>query len=58
LEALKAEGIIPRRVALRQCKYLSNVIEQDHRTVKNESGRRRDMDRFRVHRGRCRASRQ
>jgi IS6 family transposase len=24
----------PRRVALRQCKYLNNVIEQDHRTVK------------------------
>jgi transposase-like protein len=42
--ALKAEGGIPRRVtvgqgrrsseALRQCKYLDNVIEQDHRTVK------------------------
>ena len=32
--ALKAEGVIPRRVALRQCKYLNNVIEQDHRTVK------------------------
>jgi IS6 family transposase len=34
MEALKADGTIPRRVALRQCKYLSNVIEQDHRTVK------------------------
>ena len=34
VDALKAEGIIPRRVALRQCKYLNNVIEQDHRTVK------------------------
>jgi len=34
VEALKAEGVIPRRVALRQCKYLNNVIEQDHRTVK------------------------
>jgi transposase-like protein len=31
MEALKAEGVVPRRVALRQCKY---VIEQDHRTVK------------------------
>jgi IS6 family transposase len=30
----KADGTIPRRVALRQCKYLNNVIEQDHRTVK------------------------
>jgi transposase-like protein len=32
--ALKAEGAIPRRVVLRQCEYLNNVIEQDHRTVK------------------------
>ena len=34
VEALKEEGAIPRRVALRQCKYLNNVIEQDHRAVK------------------------
>ena len=34
VEALKAEGAIPHRVALRPCKYLNNVIEQDHRTVK------------------------
>ena len=34
VEALKADGAIPRRVSLRQCKYLNNVIEQDHRTVK------------------------
>jgi hypothetical protein len=34
VEALKADGTMPRRVALRQCKYLNNVIEQDHRTVK------------------------
>ena len=34
VEALKAEGSLPRRVRLRQCKYLNNVIEQDHRTVK------------------------
>ena len=33
VEALKADGAIPRRVVLRQCKYLNNVIEQDHRTV-------------------------
>jgi hypothetical protein len=32
--ATAATGAIPRRVALRQCKYLNNVIEQDHRTVK------------------------
>jgi IS6 family transposase len=34
MEGLKAEGSVPRRVALRQCKYLNNLIEQDHRTVK------------------------
>jgi IS6 family transposase len=34
MEALKADGTLPRHVALRQCKYLNNVIEQDHRTVK------------------------
>ena len=34
VEALKTHGEIPRRVVLRQSKYLNNVIEQDHRTVK------------------------
>ena len=34
MEALKADGRIPRQVALRQCKYLNNLIEQDRRTVK------------------------
>jgi len=34
VEALKNDGVIPKRVALRQCKYLNNVIEQDHRSVK------------------------
>ena len=34
VDALKAEGGLPRQVALRQCKYLNHVIEQDHRTVK------------------------
>jgi transposase-like protein len=28
---LKADGMISRRVELRQCKYLNNMIEQDHR---------------------------
>src|SRR5271156_2382589 len=37
VENLKAEGILPRRVRLRQCKYLNNVIEQDHRTVKKRA---------------------
>ena len=30
---LKVDGTIPRRVVLRQCTYLNNVIDQDHRTV-------------------------
>src|SRR3984885_9428868 len=34
VEVLKTERVIPGRVALRQCKYLNNVIEQDHRAVK------------------------
>ena len=38
VEALKAEGYLPRRVHLRQCKYLSNVVEQDHGTVKKRVG--------------------
>jgi len=37
VEALKAERTLPRRVRLRQCKYLNNVVEQDHRTVKKRS---------------------
>jgi transposase, IS6 family len=31
---MKAEGSLPRRVRPRQCKYLNNIVEQDHRTVK------------------------
>src|SRR5260221_1275445 len=34
VEGLQAEGALPRRVRLRQCKYLNNILEQDHRTVK------------------------
>ena len=37
VEALKEEGILPGRVQLRQCKYLNNVVEQDHRTVKKRT---------------------
>ena len=35
--ALKKEGVLSRRVRLRQCKYLNNVVEQDHRTVKKRT---------------------
>jgi len=31
---LKTDGTLPRRVRLRQCRYLNNVVEQDHRVVK------------------------
>ena len=31
---LKTSGILPRRVQVRSCKYLNNVIEQDHRQIK------------------------
>jgi transposase, IS6 family len=37
IEALKREGVLPHRVRLRQCKYLNNVVEQDHRTVKKRT---------------------
>ena len=37
VEALKQEGVLPRRVRLRQCKYLNNVVEQDHRPVKKRT---------------------
>jgi transposase-like protein len=34
---LKAEGTLPRRVRLRQCRYLNNVVEQDHRFMKKRA---------------------
>jgi transposase, IS6 family len=34
IHALQQEGMLPRRVRLRQCKFLNNVIEQDHRVSK------------------------
>ncbi len=35
--ALKQDGVLPQPVRLRQCKFLNNVIEQDHRTVKKRT---------------------
>ena len=29
VEELKAEGFLPRRVRLRQCRYLNNIVEQE-----------------------------
>ena len=31
---LKEVGTLPRRIRVRSCKYLNNVIEQDHRRIK------------------------
>jgi transposase-like protein len=31
---LKAAGVLPQHVELRQVKYLNNLIEQDHRFIK------------------------
>ena len=31
---LKAAGTLPDRVQVRSCKYLNNVVEQDHRRIK------------------------
>src|SRR6266700_7628995 len=31
---LKAAGVLPAQVELRQIKYLTNLIEQDHRFIK------------------------
>ena len=57
VEALKAEGTIPRRVVLRQCKYLNNMIEQDHRAVKKLVWLAKGYGSFRVRGARCRVSR-
>src|ERR1700745_1074984 len=34
LRTLQRESLLPRRVRLRQCKYLNNIVEQDHRSAK------------------------
>jgi transposase, IS6 family len=37
IHALQQEGMLQRRVRLRQCKFLNNVIEQDHRVSKKRT---------------------
>ena len=37
IRALKREGILPRRVRLRQCKYLNNIVEQDRKSTRLNS---------------------
>ena len=34
IEELKNEGVLPATSQLRQCKYLNNILEQDHRFIK------------------------
>jgi transposase-like protein len=37
IKGLKDEGTLRRRCRVRQCKYLNNIVEQDHRTVKRRA---------------------
>jgi transposase, IS6 family len=37
IRRLKRDGLLPRRVRLRQCKYLNNIVEQDHHLVKKRT---------------------
>jgi hypothetical protein len=37
IKELKDEGRLRRRCRVRQCKYLNNIIEQDHRTAKRRA---------------------
>ena len=37
VDELKKDGTIRRRCKLRQCKYLNNVVERDHRNVKRRT---------------------
>ena len=34
VDELQNDGLLPKKTELRQCKYLNNTIEQDHRLVK------------------------
>jgi transposase, IS6 family len=34
---LEAEGVLLKRTKLRQCRYLNNKVEQDHRFVKRRT---------------------
>jgi len=51
------EVTLRRRCRLRQCKYLNNVIELDHRISKSESGWRKATNRFQPRGGHYRESR-
>ncbi len=34
IDKLKIDKILPKKVGIRQIKYLNNIIEQDHRSIK------------------------
>ena len=34
IKALKTEEVLPQTTTIRQCKYLNNIVEQDHRFIK------------------------
>jgi transposase-like protein len=44
---LKPSGELPKRVKVRSCKYLNNIVEQDHRGVKQRLGPRLGLKSFR-----------
>jgi IS6 family transposase len=56
VEALKADGLIPRRVELRQCKYLNNMIEQEHRAIKKRVWLAKGYGSLKAHGGHYRES--
>ena len=34
IQALKTDEVLPQTTKIRQCKYLNNIVEQDHRFIK------------------------
>src|SRR5262249_56655838 len=46
IQELKSTGRMCRRVRVRSCKYLNNVVEQDHRRVKQRIGPMLGFKRF------------
>jgi transposase-like protein len=46
VEELKAEGVLPRNIELRSNAYLNNLVEQDHRRVKQRVGPMLGFKRF------------
>jgi transposase-like protein len=46
VEELKAEGVLPHEVEVRSNAYLNNIVEQDHRRVKQRTGPMLGFKRF------------